>query len=354
MRALRLVAALVGLSSTSSALASTADCRDALVVSTYNLSSNRFRDARLATAVTQAEYDQVKHEGGASAVIYDVPVGANYGDFQSRARQMASSYNSSLTESEVINVLWTGIDAQSASAYSACLAADVLQGRGLHLVTRGASGSDLTLLLRYTPIGDDPVPRHVAWQPSVIAGVTLPDRAPAGDYILRVPRPARQMQIVVNGNGMADSLVIEPLSGIGNGSRPPQAIVIPASSYLSARSLNVEVGGGLSGNYGPDTLHNGPPYGAQPDAAEWQFTAVAGSYWFEVEYAAATPRPVTIIINGRQVSAAGLSAATGGWGLDSQRWVRQLPVTLQSGSNTARLENSGGFPHILALRFVPR
>ena len=131
--------------------------------STYNKASTRFKDARVAEQVSRSEYEEIKHNGDANAVIYGIPMGTNYDDYHQRASDAASSMNSSLTESEAINILWTGVDANTVTAYSNCLSAQVLQSRGLHMVVKGATASDLTILIRYVPQGLDPSPKaHMA------------------------------------------------------------------------------------------------------------------------------------------------------------------------------------------------
>ena len=130
----------------------------------------------------------------------------------------------------------------------------------------------------------------------------------------------------MNGIGSADTVILEPLRS-ALPLPPRQTITLSARDYLAANSLNVEAGGGLATDYGPDTLHNGPPYEQARNAAEWQFFANAAvGYWLEVEYAAAVSRPVTITVNGQQVSSNGLAEVTGGWDLGHQVWQRQLAV----------------------------
>jgi hypothetical protein len=200
-----------------SALAGVDECRSALVLSTYNRSESRFSDARLATYVTEGDYDRVNHGGALSAIIYGVPVGASYSDFQERAHQMAASMRQSLTQSEALNVMWSGIDPTSASAYSACLEAVVAQSRGIKLVVRGATDSDITLLLRYNPVGSDPNPMPLQWQPRVLAGAALPRTVTAGEFFIVVPRPPHQRSIAVNGGGLGDSVVLDRI--------PPHCII---------------------------------------------------------------------------------------------------------------------------------
>ena len=206
---LAFVACLVG--GATPALAATTDCRSALVLSTYNKNSSRLRDQRLAARVTRAEYDEAKHNGGVSAVIYGVPVGANYDDFHKRSEQNSSSTNSSLKESEALNIMWTGLSANAASSYSACLRAEVGSHRGIHLSVLGATASDITLLVQYVVAGHDPNPARATWQPSPLPGVHWPTLISAGETIIIVPRPHVSRQVVIQVDGAASSVDIDPL-----------------------------------------------------------------------------------------------------------------------------------------------
>jgi hypothetical protein len=133
-----------------------------------------------------------------------------------------------------------------------------------------------------------------------------------------------------------------------------QPILLPASSVDLKRSRDIEVGGSLAGQYGANVLHNAPPYGPRPNAAEWAFFApAAGRYRLDIEFAAQEARPVRILINGKAVRADALNETTGGWSEANQRFSTQGFYDLRTGENRIRLERSNVFPHIRALRFVP-
>jgi hypothetical protein len=59
-------------------------CESALVLSTYNKQLAYQSDWRVADLVDSATYDRIKHDAGVNAVIYGIPVGANYSDFKDR------------------------------------------------------------------------------------------------------------------------------------------------------------------------------------------------------------------------------------------------------------------------------
>lgn len=133
-----------------------------------------------------------------------------------------------------------------------------------------------------------------------------------------------------------------------------QPILLPASSVDLKRSRDIEIGGGLASQYGANVLHNAPPYGLRPNAAEWVFSApTAGRYRLDIEFAALEARPVKIVINGKVVRADALNETTGGWSEANQSFRTQGFYNLRAGENRVRLERANVFPHIRALRFVP-
>jgi hypothetical protein len=75
-------------------------CSDALVRSAHSSIGSEYLDWRLASFVSENEYDEIKRAGRASAVIYGVPVGASYSDFQKRVNERTASYGESLTRDQ--------------------------------------------------------------------------------------------------------------------------------------------------------------------------------------------------------------------------------------------------------------
>src|SRR5262249_41818821 len=97
------------------------DCDKALVKATYNKIDQQYVDWRLAEKVDEGIYNQIKTEAGVNVVIYGVPVGANYGDFQENIKSMKRENQESYTSQTYRNILWTGLDPASVSAYQECL-----------------------------------------------------------------------------------------------------------------------------------------------------------------------------------------------------------------------------------------
>ena len=79
----------------------------------------------------------------------------------------------------------------------------------------------------------------------------------------------------------------------------------------------------------------------------------AGTYQVEIRYAAATPRPCLLIVNGTTVKVDAAGHATGSWTPESQRWFVEGFFALSAGKNVLRLQHPKFFPHIDKLMLVP-
>jgi hypothetical protein len=187
-------------------------CDAALVKSTYNSFVSDQMDWRLATLVSEKDYNEIKQEAGGNAVIYGIPVGANYSEFQSSLHQKLQTYNESLTRNQLRNILWTGLDPNSPSAYSDCLRAQVFASRGLHMAVKGATTTDISLLVRWNPQGADPANIPLTWNWQGANAAPLPKSVQQGETTVVVSRPKQQRTLAVNYKGFSDSAVLEPLA----------------------------------------------------------------------------------------------------------------------------------------------
>ena len=218
MHRFRIFAVLFLLVCTEKAMAE-GPCDAALVKSTYSSFSSDHLDWRVASLVTEKEYDEIKHDAGVSAVIYGVPVGANYADFQKRIKEKESQYYESLTHDQAMNILWTGLDPNATTAYSECLRTEVLTSRGLHLAVKSATRSDISILVSWVPQGSDPGTILPEWIWRSHGGATLPTHLRQGLTTIVVRRPDQQQTLAVNYPGFTDSVVLEPI--------PPRVIKAP-------------------------------------------------------------------------------------------------------------------------------
>jgi hypothetical protein len=135
--------------STPEAFAQSGPCDAALVKSTYRLSNNVGLDWRLAELVDEYTYKEIKRDAGANAVIYGVPVGADYHDFQQNISTLKTQHNESLTYSQRLNVAWTGLDPNAPTVYRDCLNNQIFNTHGLHAAVIGATQSDISILLKW-------------------------------------------------------------------------------------------------------------------------------------------------------------------------------------------------------------
>ncbi len=98
---------------------------------------------------------------------------------------------------------------------------------------------------------------------------------------------------------------------------------------------------------GPSCIWNG---GELPNWAEYEIEfPVTADYTLSVLYAAHQPRPVAILLDGKQVHT-GLKGATGGWNTKTAKWEEQCTFTIPQGTHTIKLHCQGPYPHICAIR----
>jgi len=187
-------------------------CDAALILSTYNSFSSDHIDWRLATFVSEKEWEQIKQDQGSNAVIYGIPVGETYSDFKNHVKEKISVYHESLTHDQMLNILWTGLDPNAVTAYSECLKTQLFATRGLHIAVKAATMNDISLLASWNPQGRDPATITPQWIWHGKGRDQLPKTLQQGQTTLILPRPTEAHQFGVNYPGFTDSVVLEPLS----------------------------------------------------------------------------------------------------------------------------------------------
>ena len=229
-----LIALSIG--SASSAFAE-GSCDGALVRATYNLSNQVGLDWRLADLVDQATYDQITHSAGASAVIYGVPVGANYSDYKNRVDTLKKQHNEQLTYAQQLNIAWSGLDPNSVNAYRDCLNAQVLNANGLRAAVIGATKSDISILLRWNVPGSPKT--SLNWSGATTQLKPLfPNSISQGDVTIVVPRPQQEMSVAANAPGYTtQQIVLEPLP-------PPAPILTPKLVHFTFPNIVAPDGNG--------------------------------------------------------------------------------------------------------------
>lgn len=184
-------------------------CAEALVLATYNRVDVANSDWRVAAYVTESQYNEVKQKAGLNAVIYGVPVGANYSDYQKSLQEKTSSYKESLTQSQATNVMWTGLDPQSSNAYAECLKTRMFSQPGVHVDVKSATRLEVSVVIVWTPIGSAR-DANLRWSWAGTGVAALPKIVKPGSYTAVLPRPEKQQILAVNFEGYSDSLIIEP------------------------------------------------------------------------------------------------------------------------------------------------
>jgi hypothetical protein len=347
------LSALLGFSVSAISPAQSAVCDAALVNTAYSSGTVTHNDWRLSLLINSENYEQAKHDAGASAVIYGVPVSANYSDYSQNREKLFQTYNESRTIDEMRNVAWTALDPNSATAYSDCLRVELAGQIGLQAVVWSATASDITIMVRWFVPGEN-MPATVSWTPPSIKGISFPTSIPQGTTAIVVPRPNTQQSFVGSFRGFATTpIVLEPLPRPS----PPiascrkETVTVPAKNYDPNKSRNLQIGV----IYGPDFIHNAPPYGHAENMAQYEiYFTCGGTYLIKIEYAAGETRPVELTLhndNGYQIRRTVLSNITGSWTVPvlTDQGVADIP----KGALTMILFRSDYFPHIRTIQFEP-
>jgi hypothetical protein len=131
----------------------------------------------------------------------------------------------------------------------------------------------------------------------------------------------------------------------------PMTIEIDATKFRNPLGIAIN----QDAAYGAGkVIVNAPPQNVgRPNAADYGFFGVAGTYLLAIQYAAMEARAVEVSVNGQKIPWKALEAPTGCWEFECQKWLDQYPVTLTQGWNILRIEREHVFPHIQALRLTP-
>ncbi|MCP5524885.1 MAG: hypothetical protein H7A46_25450, partial [Verrucomicrobiales bacterium] len=92
--------------------------------------------------------------------------------------------------------------------------------------------------------------------------------------------------------------------------------------------------------------------GRSPIVVEYDLELpVGGRYGLSVQYAAGTPRPVELRIDGRPQGTV-CRTSTGSWNTSGAVWEEAIGFELAAGKHCLRLERGEAFPHVVALRLT--
>ena len=94
--------------------------------------------------------------------------------------------------------------------------------------------------------------------------------------------------------------------------------------------------------------------GVEEDHVEWDVDVVAaGDHVVLLRYAAASPRPARVLVNGVLFEKPAMTRSTGSWMPDGQRWFSEGKLSLRKGKNVLRLETQPHMSHLDKLGIVP-
>lgn len=90
--------------------------------------------------------------------------------------------------------------------------------------------------------------------------------------------------------------------------------------------------------------------GSSPAVVEYDLEfPVTGEYRVRIHYAAASPRPVALLVDGREMAQV-CRAATGSWNTSGAKPDAPVTLSLTAGKHTLALRRAGDFPHVVSLR----
>lgn len=120
-------------------------------------------------------------------------------------------------------------------------------------------------------------------------------------------------------------------------------ITVRAQDFIASEN----VASGAPDGYG-DTIITRKP-GNLPTSAKYKVTVkAAGNYQLSMTYAASVPRPISITVNGQQITGNATSSSTGGWFEGNWKTKNEGRIPLKAGENSIVFSRSSDFPHLHA------
>jgi hypothetical protein len=98
------------------------DCSSVLVLDTMNKTDLSIQNLAIAYSVSEGQWEQLQHNLGLDAVIYGIPIGASYADFQNNVRTMSQAYSVTDFKEYSESYASSQLDPSSVEAYKYCLA----------------------------------------------------------------------------------------------------------------------------------------------------------------------------------------------------------------------------------------
>ena len=316
------------------------------------------------------EYDNLKkiNEEGRNASASYKFFSAEYNDsknsqeFQKKVRDRLVKENFNMQESDARASYKRFLSNDQLQKWAVCVQ-EISRGGAVFLEADSVSNSDFPLMVKWFPqkgVGSG----MLAIQ---IDNGTIIDKGAKSEkkninvrmegssdriFIIKPDKTNNQVLITAMIAGSANSLTLpRTYPTIKNPPTPRTTIIVRATEFL--RPVNVALQGPPNMNYGVDVLLNAPPYNCVRNAADFEFSAVAGSYKLKIEYASVEARPVILSLNNEIAIPNAMNAPTGGYDITFQRELNQGTVNLKNGINVLHIERNCYFPHIRTFIFEP-
>jgi hypothetical protein len=332
------------------------ECDAALIKAAFNAETKTHNDWRLSLLVTQDNFEYLQKDFAGKATIYGVPYSANYNEYSQKRNQLFQSHLESRTVDEARNLAWSGLDPTAAQAYTICVTTELFNRPGLQAAVVSSTDTDIVVMVNWSVPGK--LTANVTWDPPSIKGKTFPILIKQGLTPVTIPRPDKAHSIVVSTPGFsAKPITVGPLPPVAGVSRPScietaTNIVIAANTF--DRSRNVGVGSFGDFSLGTDVIHDGPPFGIQPNNAQYDITIPCGGrYLLQIEYASGENRRADFKLKNSNytITRTVLKDVTGSWTVPVL--IAQGFLDIPKGNYTLELDSNIWFPHIKSIQFMP-
>jgi hypothetical protein len=120
LSALSVIGIVVSFSNPVSAQKAEEDCTQTLIPATSNFNYNELQKLSLAWSISESEYNERKQNGSLNAVIYDVPTGANYSDFQKNILNKTSQLHIDSFQKRAIAYATSALTEENRNIFGMC------------------------------------------------------------------------------------------------------------------------------------------------------------------------------------------------------------------------------------------
>ena len=132
-----IIAATAFLLASSPALAQSEDCTRTLIPATTKLVDNTLQKLSLAWSMSSDDYNEARKDASGSGVIYDVPVGADYKEFQKNVQKKAEELHLENFQMRALAYATSALSAENRYIFGMCEAS-----KGGLYVASGKMGTD--------------------------------------------------------------------------------------------------------------------------------------------------------------------------------------------------------------------